>query len=115
MLLTSDFSVSNSLIGLAGAVVVSGLPTVRFTARQLLCLMGATLALLPQALVQSCAMVLRSHDHEVVTPEPLRRPEDPWGAFHQVFLITFTPKTLVISHEEAGRVQVHSLERKECS
>lgn len=115
ILLTADFSVPNVLIGLVGALLVSGLPASRLTARQLLGLLGATVALLPQALAQAFSIVLRTHDHEVITREPLRRPEDPWATFHQVFLITFTPKSLVVSHEEDGRVQVHTLERKERS
>ncbi len=115
MLLTTEFSLVNACFGWVVAVLVSWLPKYRFSALQLLHLLGATLFRLPQALAQAIWIVLMPHGHERTVHLPLQRPQDPWRSFCEVFLITYTPKSLVVSDEEDGIVQVHSLERKDLS
>lgn len=113
MLLTAEFSFANVGIGFGAAVLVSWLPKYRFSALQLLMLLWATVIRLPQALGQAFYIVLWSHDYEYITRLPLQHRRDPWRTFCQIFLITYTPKSLVMSDEEDGCVQVHSLERKD--
>lgn len=113
MLLTTEFSLVNVCFGVVAAVLVAWLPKYRFSALQLLRLAGATLFRLPQALAQTFWIVLMPHRHERIVPLRLQRPQDPWRTFCEIFLVTYTPKSLVVSDEEDGMVQVHSLERKD--
>ena len=113
MLLTSDFSWLNAGIGLAGSILVSRLHRYRFSAWQLICLLGAALIRLPQAVWESFMIVLLPHRYERVSVRRVTDPQNPWAVFCQTFIITFTPRSLVISEEEEGEVRLHSLERKE--
>jgi multicomponent Na+:H+ antiporter subunit E len=113
MLLTSAFTLANAVLGLVAAICVCWLPKHRFSALQLMLLVGFAVIRLPQALGQACWIVLRPHEHERITSLELQQAQDPWRAFCQIFLITYTPKSLVVSDEEDGCVQVHSLERKD--
>jgi len=113
MFLTSEFSIPNACLGLVAAVLVSWLPKHRFSALQLILLVGSVMIRLPQALGQACWIVLMPHDHERITALRLQHAQDPWRAFCQIFLITYTPKSLVVSDEKDGCVQIHSLERRD--
>jgi multicomponent Na+:H+ antiporter subunit E len=113
MLFTSDCSWLNVLTGLAGSIVVSRLHRYRFSAWQLIYLVGAALLRLPQAVLESFMIVILPHRYERVSFRRMTDPQNPWAVFCQTFLITFTPRSLVISEEEEGKVRLHSLERKE--
>ncbi|MDF7825121.1 Na+/H+ antiporter subunit E [Pontiellaceae bacterium B12227] len=113
MLLTAEFSWLNAFIGLAGSMVVGLLNPYRFSARQLIHLWARVLIRLPQALWEALLIVLLPHRHERIAEQPVDHPESPWSVFSQTFLITFTPKSLVISEERDGRMQLHTVEREE--
>jgi multicomponent Na+:H+ antiporter subunit E len=115
MLLTADFSWLNAAVGLAGAVMVSLLPKHRFSAGQLLYLILSGLVRLPQALWEAFLVVLLPHRHERFIRQKMIHARNPWAVFCQTFIICFTPKSLVVSGEEEGKVRVHVLERKEPS
>ena len=113
LLLTSDFSWGNVFLGLFGAVLVSRISRYRFSVHQLVSLGLGVLRSLPLALWQTLLIVCSPHHIERVKRVPLKHPTDPWACFCQVFLITFTPKSLVISDEHEGHVLLHSVEQKE--
>lgn len=112
MLFTAEFSWLNALIGLAGSMIVGLLNPYRFSAWQLIRLWAGMVIRLPQALWEAFRIVLLPHGCENLTEQSVDHPESPWSVFSQTFLITFTPKSLVISEEKDGRVQLHSLERE---
>jgi multicomponent Na+:H+ antiporter subunit E len=113
MLLTMDVSWLNVGIGLMAAVMVSWLPKYKFSAVQLLLFILLTLLRLPQAVWEALLVVFLSHPYEHIARETLIDTDTPWAVFRQVFLITFTPKTLVISDvDDQGQVYRHTLERK---
>jgi multicomponent Na+:H+ antiporter subunit E len=115
MLFTSDFSWTNAVIGLAASVLVSLLNRHHFSARQLIGLIGTALIRLPQAIWESFMIVLLPHRHERISTYRMVDPKNPWAVFCQTFIVTFTPRSLVISEEKDGEVRTHSLERKERS
>lgn len=113
MLLTMDASWLNACIGLIAAVLVSWLPKYKFSAVQLLSFILSALIRLPQAVWEALLVVFLPHPYEHITHETLTDPDTPWTVFCQVYLITFTPKSLVISDgDEHGQVHTHSLKRK---
>lgn len=113
LLLTSDFSWGNVSMGLIGALLVSWVPKHRFSVSQLVSLVAGTLLRVPLALWQALYLICNPGLVERVERVPIKNPENPWSCFRQVFLITFTPKSVVISDEQEGQVQLHSLEKEE--
>ncbi len=113
MLFTADFSWPNAAVGLAGSLLVSMLHRHRFSAWQLVYLIGAALIRLPLAVWESFLIVIVPHRYERIVSRRISDPGNPWAVFCQTFIITFTPRSLVVSEEEDGQVQLHSLERKE--
>lgn len=111
MLLTADFSWANVLVGLFAAGLVSLLPRHRFSAWQLLRLIISTLIRVPMALWESFCIVFLPHPNERISGRKLDHPENRWSVFCQTFIITFTPRSLVIS-EDDEEVRIHSLERE---
>jgi multisubunit Na+/H+ antiporter MnhE subunit len=113
LLLTSDFSWGNIILGFVGALLVSWVPKHRFSAYQLVSLVIGALSCLPVALWQSFSMVFNHRLVECIERVRLKNPTDPWACFRQVFLVTCTPSSLVISDEQEGHVQLHSLKKKD--
>ena len=113
MLLTADFTWPNALVGLAGAIVVSLLPKHRFSAWQLISFILSALIRLPQAVWETCQVVLQPHRHERTTSQRFFQADNPWAVFCQTLIICFTPRSLVISEQKREKVEVHTLERRE--
>jgi multicomponent Na+:H+ antiporter subunit E len=112
MLLTSEFTWANAAIGLAGSVVASLLHPYRFSAWQFMELVGLTVLHLPQAIWETALMVCVPHRYEKTAQKDVRNPENPWSVFCQTFIITLTPRTLVISEEKNGKIRLHLVSRK---
>ena len=112
MLLTSDLSWPNALIGFAASLLVSLLQPYRFSAAQFLQLAGLTVLNLPRAIFETFLLVFVPHRFERIETHELKKPGDPWSVFMETFLITFTPMTLVTSSEEDGRIHIHVVSRK---
>ena len=113
MLLTSAFTVLNALIGFVAAVAVSLLQPYRFSVVQLLQLAARTVLNLPRAVFETFLLVFVPHRHEGMKTHQLKKPDDPWSAFVETFIITFTPLTLVAGAEKDGKIQIHVVSRKE--
>ena len=112
MLLTADFTWTNACIGLLGALIVSLLLKHLFSALQLIDLVLSALIRLPQALWETFLIVIIPHRYTRITYQTVDHPDNPWRVFCQIFLITFTPRSLVMSDEKKGQVRLHSLERR---
>ena len=113
MLLTADFTWSNLVVGFSGAVIVSLLPVHRFSAWQLIYLILSTLVRLPQVVWEAFLIVILPHRYERISSRRVIHANNPWAVFCQTFIITLTPRSLVISEGEKGKVRLHVLERKE--
>ncbi len=112
MLLTSDFSWINGGIGLIAAVLVSLLQPYRFSLVQFLKLVFLIILNLPRAIAETFLMVLAPHRQERYQEHRLKHPDDPWAAFVEIFIITFTPFSLVVQAESRGRTRLHIISRK---
>jgi multicomponent Na+:H+ antiporter subunit E len=113
MLFTADFSWPNVVVGLFASLLVSMLNRHRFSAWQLACLILTALIRLPWAIWESFLIVVIPHRHERVSFRRISDPENPWAIFCQTFIITFTPRSLVVGEEKNGQLQLHSLEKRE--
>ncbi|WP_372808889.1 Na+/H+ antiporter subunit E [Pontiella sp.] len=109
MLLTADFSRTNALAGLVAAALVALLPKHRFSAWQLFRLILSVLIRVPMAIWESACIVFIPHPNERISTEKIQHPQNRWSIFCQSFIITFTPRSLVVS-EDDDEIRIHSLE-----
>ncbi|WP_448573257.1 cation:proton antiporter [Trichothermofontia sp.] len=111
-LLTANFSVVNSLIGVSVALILPGRPKSLGKLQHWLRALGEILIAIPQAYWEAFEIILRPHLYEEITLERVKPNRTPGLIFLDIFLITFTPKTIVVKYHEAGWYEVHRITRK---
>ena len=114
-LLTADLSPANIAIGICVAVLIPRRYTVptewKKWLREWLRSLWKILLAIPQAYIEAFEIMLRPHKHETLTLERVRSPRTPGLIFLDIFLITFTPKTIVLKYRDDGWYEVHQIER----
>ncbi len=111
-LLTADLSLANIAIGVAIALLLPRGSTSPGALRDWLHALWETLVALPQAYLEAVEIMLRPHNQEAVTMERVKPGRTPGLIFLDIFLITFTPKTIVLKYHEHGWYEVHRVERR---
>lgn len=111
-LLTANLSPANIMIGIAIALILPGRPKSLGRLKDWFQALWETLVAVPQAYIEAVEIMLFPHNYEEVTLEkvPLRR--TPGLVFLDVFVITFTPKTIVLKYHEDGWYEVHRVRRR---
>lgn len=111
-LLTADLSWANILIGVAVAFLLPrGIPRPS-NVKEWLYTLGEVVVAIPQAYKEAFEIMVRPHRHEVVTVERAKPRRSPSLIFLDIFLITFTPKTIVQRYREQGWFEVHYITRR---
>ncbi|MEM7065396.1 MAG: Na+/H+ antiporter subunit E [Cyanobacteria bacterium P01_B01_bin.77] len=115
-LLTADLSPANIAIGSCVAVLIPrrySVPTVwKQWLWEWLRVIGQAIIAIPKAYIESIEIMLWPHAEEVITRERVRPHRTPGLIFLDIFVITFTPKTIVLHYDEDGWYEVHQLERR---
>lgn len=111
-LLTANFSPANILIGVCIALVLPGLSGSQGSIREWLRMLAKVLKAIPQAYCEAVELILRPHRGEEIVQERVAPRRSAGLIFLDVFLITFTPKTIVLKHHEAGWYEVHQVTRR---
>ncbi|MBD2728254.1 Na+/H+ antiporter subunit E [Nostoc sp. FACHB-892] len=111
-LLTADFSVANIIIGISIALLLPGGRTARESLKDWLRVLGEIIVAIPQAYMEAFQIILRPHKYEEITMERAKPGRTPGLVFLDIFLITFTPKTIVLKYHEAGWYEVHWVRRR---
>ncbi|MBE9007762.1 Na+/H+ antiporter subunit E [Fortiea sp. LEGE XX443] len=111
-LLTADLSVANIIIGICIALLLPGGRTARQSLKDWLRVLGEIIVAIPQAYIEAFEIIFRPHNHEDVTMEQVKPRRTPGLIFLDIFLITFTPKTIVLKYHEAGWYEVHWVRRR---
>ncbi len=115
-LLTADVSLPNILIGISIALL---LPLPRSfpspgAVKEWMWVLWETIIVIPQAFVEAIQIMLLPHNHEKIVMERVKPQRTPGLIFLDIFLITFTPKTIVAKYHEEGWYEVHYVKwRKE--
>jgi multicomponent Na+:H+ antiporter subunit E len=109
-LLTSDLSLANIIIGVSIAFLLPRKLTSPGRLKDWLRALFEVLIAVPQAYVEAFQIMFRPHDEEVVTMERVKPQRSPGLIFLDIFLITFTPKTIVLKYHEAGWYEVHLIQ-----
>ena len=111
-LLTADFTVVNVVIGVAIALLLPRSTVVSNSLRDWLRALKEVTIAIPQAFIEAIEIMVRPHRYESHTIEQIKGKRSPGLIFLDVFLITFTPKTIVTKYHNAGLYEVHRIQRR---
>ncbi|MEA5604433.1 cation:proton antiporter [Nostoc sp. UHCC 0252] len=111
-LLTADFSVANIIIGISIAFLLPGRPKTPEALKDWLRVLGEIIVAIPQAYIEAFEIIFRPHKYEDVIRERVKPQRTPGLIFLDIFLITFTPKTIVLKYHEEGWYEVHRVRRR---
>lgn len=111
-LLTADVSAPNIAIGVAVALLLPRSYSVPPVLRDWLRALWEILVAIPQAYAEAIEMMIHPHTREDVVLERVRPQRTPGLVFLDIFLITFTPKTIVLRYRKDGWYEVHRVLRR---
>ncbi|BCX07129.1 cation:proton antiporter [Fischerella major NIES-592] len=111
-LLTANLSVANIIIGVSIALLLPGSPKSLGRLQDWLRAIFEVIVAIPQAYIEAFEIILRPHNQEEVTLERVKPGRTPGLIFLDIFLITFTPKTIVLKYQEDGWYEVHRVRRR---
>ncbi|MBF1999511.1 MAG: Na+/H+ antiporter subunit E [Synechococcales cyanobacterium M58_A2018_015] len=111
-LLTANLSIANIIIGVTVALLMPGGPKSLGALRDWFRAFCEVMVAIPQAYVEAVEMIIYPHRYEEVTLERVPPGRTPGLIFLDVFLITFTPKTIVLRYREDGWYEVHRVQRR---
>ncbi len=114
-LLTADLSPANVIIGVAIALILPRRFTAPGVLRDGLRIFWEILIAVPIAYFEAFEMILRPHRHEEMVRERVKPNRTPGLIFLDIFLITFTPKSIVTKYQDRGWYEVHRVERRRSS
>lgn len=111
-LLTSSLNIANIIIGICVAFLLPGRTKSRDRLSDWLRVLGEIMIAIPQAYIEAFDIMLRPHLYETITMERVKPQRTPGLIFLDIFLITFTPKTIVVKYHEEGWYEVHRVQRR---
>lgn len=111
-LLTADLSPANIIIGVCVALLIPRGYTSPGALKDWLRAIGEVLVAIPQAYFEAVEIMLRPHRYEDITRERVKPQRSPGLIFLDIFLITFTPKTIVVKYRAEGWYDVHRILRR---
>ena len=111
-LLTADFSPANIMIGIAIAFLLPGRWGSPEPLREWLRVLWEIIVAIPQAYLEAIQIMLFSHNEEEIVRARVKPQRTPGLVFLDIFLITFTPKTIVVKYHKRGWYKVHRIRRK---
>ncbi|NER47420.1 MAG: Na+/H+ antiporter subunit E [Symploca sp. SIO1A3] len=111
-LLTADVSLPNIIIGVAVALLIPRRYTTASFWKDWLRVFGEIIVAIPQAFLEAFEIIFRPHNYEDIVMERVKPQRTPGLIFLDIFLITFTPKTIVLKYHEDGWYEVHRVRRR---
>lgn len=106
-LLTANLSVANIIIGICVALLLPHGRSGSGTLKDWLRVLWKVVVEIPQAYIEAFELILRPHTQEEIVMEQVKPRRSPGLIFLDIFLITFTPKTIVLKYHEDGWYEVH--------
>ena len=110
-LLTANLSVANIIIGICVALLLPRGRSVPVALKDWLRVLWKTVVAIPQAYLEAFELIFRPHTHEEIVMERVKPRRLPGLIFLDIFVITFTPKTIVMKYHEDGWYEVHRVRR----
>lgn len=115
LLLTADASLINIIIGVLVALALPFPKGPRLPLFAWIQGVWKTIKLLPIAYLEALSLLLHAHTKEVVTTRAIPVGQNPWLLLLEIFLINFSPKSIVIKKDEQGRLHIHHIRQRKCS
>ncbi|PSB57007.1 Na+/H+ antiporter subunit E [Chamaesiphon polymorphus] len=112
LLLTSDLSPENIAIGIVISLILPHTQSSIGTLREWLQVLGKIVMAIPIAYIEAIEMIFRPHQAEDVEIEIVPPNRSSGLVFLDIFLITFTPKTIVYKYNQDGGYEVHRVKRR---
>ncbi|NER03426.1 MAG: Na+/H+ antiporter subunit E [Okeania sp. SIO3C4] len=110
-LLTADLSPANIIIGVSIALLLPRSKTSMGALKDWLRVLWEIIVAIPQAYIEAIQIMFRPHNDEVVVCEKVKPRRTPGLIFLDIFVITFTPKSIVLKYHEQGWYEVHLVQR----
>lgn len=111
-LLTADFSVANIIIGVSIALLLPRSYTSPEKLKDWLQVLWEIVIAIPQAYIEAFQIMLRPHNEEEIVRQRVKPQRTPGLIFLDIFLITFTPKTIVTRYDKQGWYEIHKVKRR---
>lgn len=111
-LLTADFRIPNIIIGVSIALLLPHHNTYSSKLKDLLEVLWKILIAIPVAYMEAIEIMLKPHDYEEMVQEKVKPHRTSGLIFLDIFLITFTPKTIVVKYNKGGWYEVHRICRR---
>ncbi|WP_088239989.1 Na+/H+ antiporter subunit E [Calothrix rhizosoleniae] len=111
-LLTADWSLANIIIGVCVSLLIPRSYTKFAVLKDWLQVLWEIIVAIPQAYWEAVEIMFRPHTEEEIVMERVKPRRTPGLIFLDIFLITFTPKTIVVKYHEDGWYEVHRVRRK---
>lgn len=111
-LLTADLSPANIIIGVSIALLLPRSKTSMGALKDWVGVLWEIIVAIPQAYIEAIEIMFRPHNEEVVVCEQVKPRRTPGLIFLDIFVITFTPKSIVLKYHEQGWYEVHLVERR---
>ena len=109
LLLTANVSLTNIIIGVIIALL---LPRGKSSPEKLKSWVKVIIKIfvaIPVAFMEAFEIIFRPHNEEEIIMEKVKLKRSPLLIFVDIFLITFTPKTIVFKYREEGWYEVHQI------
>jgi multicomponent Na+:H+ antiporter subunit E len=111
-LLTSDLSLPNIVIGVIIALLLPHNHKIMGTLKDWVQALLKIVLAIPIAYIEAVEMILRPHNAEDIILEQVRPNRSLGLIFLDIFLITFTPKTIVVRCHDRGSYEIHRVKRR---
>ncbi|MGB3297621.1 MAG: Na+/H+ antiporter subunit E [Phormidesmis sp.] len=126
-LLTADMSFANVVIGFCVALLLprvsdssamtaqqtaAGRASAVAIAQAWLQMLWKIAAAIPRAYIEAFEMIFNPHSFEEIVIEQGKPRQTRGLVFLDIFLITFTPKTIVVNYASNGQYTVHTVSRR---
>ncbi len=114
-LLTSDISLANIVIGVVICILLPRKLTSPGKLKEWFRALVEVLIAIPQAYWEAIEIMIFPHKEEAIKMERVKPKRTPGLIFLDIFIITFTPKTIVLKYHEEGWYEVHRIQRRKQS
>lgn len=111
-LLTADLSLGNIIIGVTVALLIPRRYLPPRVWRDGLKVFSKIIIAIPQAYIEAWQMILWPHTESKMERQRVKPQRTPGLIFLDIFLITFTPKTLVLKYHRRGWYEIHRILRR---
>jgi multicomponent Na+:H+ antiporter subunit E len=108
-LLTANVSLTNIIIGVIIALLLPRGKSSPEKLKDWVKVIIKIIITIPLAFMEAFEIILRPHHQEEIIMEKVKLKRSPVLIFVDIFLITFTPKTIVFKYREEGWYEVHQI------